>query len=158
MVVKESPRHGIGKGRDAQGGRDRCSSHVLVLWGVWINACLCEPFPTLLHLLCFLQTCFIAKGLYLTCRLLLYFCSLTLYTNLPFLHFMGFIYFSCCALSPCMILPGISLLLTDWLAVPSLSPYPECSYHVSLSWCTGILILAGPTQDLSLFHKLKCSY
>lgn len=55
--------------------------------------CLCEPFPTLLRLLCFLQTCFIAKGPYITCRLLHYFCSLTLYTNLLFPHFMDLFFF-----------------------------------------------------------------
>lgn len=74
----------LGRDEVLMGGKVRCPCPV---------KCLYEPFPPLLHLLCFLQACSVDKGQYITCTLLWYFCSLMLYTDLPFPPFMGLFLF-----------------------------------------------------------------
>lgn len=147
-MVVESLSHGIGKGWGADGGKVRCSMSLSC-------SMLVGAFPSLLHLFCFLQMCSTDKDPYITCKLLCYFCSLMLFTALPFPPFMGlFLFFSCRVLSPGITFAGISVLSTGWSAV--LSSYPECWCHISPTWCIRILILSGPTHDLSLFSKLRC--
>lgn len=140
---EESPSHGTGKGWGAEGGKVRCPMSL----SCGVCKCLCEPSPPLLHLLCFLQTCSTDKGPCITCKLLCYFCSLMLYTELPSRAcFCFFLQHSESWHNLCWHL----VLLTDWSAV--LSSYPERWCHISPTWCTRILILAGPTHDLSLFQ------